>query len=269
MHDTPQPLVEHLKELRLRLIYCMAVFFAFFGIGYYFAQDIFQFLVQPLVEILSMHHEPRRLIYTSLTEAFTTYLRVAAFAAFFVTFPFMAIQIWRFVVPGLYLRERRLVRMFFVATPLLFFLGAIFAYCVIFPKAYAFFLSFESPGAQGMLPIQLEPKVNEYLNFVMRLTLAFGICFEMPVVLSLLALGGVVNKFMLMKRWRIAVVLIFTLAAFVTPPDIFSMIGLAIPLLVLYALSILMIGCIEKRLCPQKCIDVQDHQEEKAQRSTT
>ncbi|MDP2194201.1 MAG: twin-arginine translocase subunit TatC [Alphaproteobacteria bacterium] len=246
MHDTPQPLVAHLRELRLRLIYCTVVFLAFFCISYYFSQDIFQFLVQPLVDILSTHHEPRRLIYTSLTEAFTTYLRVAAFSAFFITFPFMAMQIWRFVVPALYVREKKIVRLFFMATPLLFFLGAIFAYYIIFPNAYAFFLSFESPGAQGMLPIQLEPKVNEYLNFVMRLTLAFGICFEMPVVLSLLALGGIINKAMLVKRWRIAVVLIFTLAAFVTPPDILSMIGLAIPLLILYALSVVMIGCIER-----------------------
>ena len=151
-------------------------------------------------------------------------------------------------MPALYKKEKFVFRGFLIATPFLFFSGALFAYYIIFPTAYDFFLSFESPGVDGSLPIQLEAKVNEYLNFVMRLILAFGICFELPVVLSLLAITKFVTSKMLLERWRIAVVVIFAIAAFITPPDIISMIGLAVPLILLYGVAIFMVRFIEKRV---------------------
>lgn len=246
--DQPQPLITHLTELRSRLIYCVVIFMIVFCIAYKFSDDIFKFLVQPLSDLLAKKGESRRLIYTNLTEAFTTYLKVSAFTAFFVTFPYLALQIWRFSMPALYKKEKFVFRSFLIATPFLFFSGALFAYYLIFPTAYDFFLSFESPGVNGAMPIQLEAKVNEYLNFVMRLILAFGICFELPVVLSLLAITKFVTSKMLLERWRIAVVVIFAIAAFITPPDIISMIGLAVPLVLLYGLAILMVRFIEKRV---------------------
>lgn len=246
--DQPQPLITHLTELRSRLIYCVIIFAIAFCIAYKFSDDIFKFLVQPLSDILTKKGETRRLIYTNLTEAFTTYLKVASFAAFFVTFPYLAFQAWRFTMPALYKKEKFVFRSFLIATPFLFLSGAFFAYYIIFPTAYDFFLSFESPGIDGSMAIQLEAKVNEYLNFVMRLILAFGICFELPVVLSLLAIAKFMTSKMLIERWRIAVVIIFAVAALITPPDIISMIGLALPLILLYGLAILMVRFIEKRV---------------------
>lgn len=245
--DTPQPLITHLTELRSRLIYCVILFAFVFCIAYKFSDNIFKFLVQPLSDILAQKGESRRLIYTNLTEAFTTYLKVSSFTAFFVTFPYLAFQAWRFAMPALYKNEKFVFSGFLIATPFLFLSGALFAYYLIFPTAYDFFLSFESPGLDGSMPIQLEAKVNEYLNFVMRLILAFGICFELPVVLSLLAIAKFITSKMLIARWRIAVVMIFAIAAFITPPDIISMIGLALPLILLYGLAILMVRFIEKR----------------------
>lgn len=245
-HDSPQPLIYHLIELRQRLIYAIIGFFAAFGVCYVFSEEIFQFLVQPLATLLQ-EKGPRRLIYTGLTEAFITYIKVAAFAASFLSFPIVATQLWMFIAPGLYRKERKVFVPLLIATPILFLIGAAFAYYVIFPAAYAFFLSFETPGSTGQLPIQLEAKVNEYLSFVMRLIFAFGISFELPVLLTLLARVGMVTSQSLINRWRYAVIGIFIVAAIITPPDILSMIGLAIPLIILYGLSILMVRWIEIR----------------------
>lgn len=245
LQDTPRPLLEHLIELRKRLIYILVVFFIVFAACYFFSEEIFQFLVKPLATLLQAKGEGRRLIYTGLTEAFLTYIKVSAFAASFIAFPLIASQIWLFIAPGLYLHERKLFVGLLIATPVLFFLGAAFAYTVIFPAAYQFFLSFESSAIAGNLPIQLEAKVNEYLSFVMRLIFAFGICFEMPVVLTLLASVDMVTRQGLIQKWRIAVLLIFIIAAIITPPDILSMLGLALPLIILYGLSIVMVTFLE------------------------
>ena len=152
-----------------------------------------------------------------------------------------------FIAPGLYRKERKVFIPLLIATPVLFLIGAAFAYYVIFPAAYAFFLSFETPGSTGQLPIQLEAKVNEYLSFVMRLVFAFGISFELPVLLTLLANVGMVGSQGLITKWRFAVVGIFVIAAVITPPDMLIMIGLAIPLIVLYGISILMVRWVEYR----------------------
>lgn len=244
--DKPQPLLSHLLELRRRLIYTFLGFLVAFVFCYIYAEDIFRFLVEPLA-ILLQEKGSRRLIYTNLTEAFMTYVKVGAFAATFLSFPIIAFHLWMFITPGLYRQERRVFVPLLIATPVLFLLGAAFAYYVVFPKAYVFFLSFESVGGIDQLPIQLEAKVNEYLTFVMRLILAFGISFELPVLLTLLANVGMVTSQGLITKWRLATLGIFVVAAVVTPPDILSMIGLAIPLMILYGGSILMVMWIERR----------------------
>jgi sec-independent protein translocase protein TatC len=245
-HDAPQPLLQHLLELRTRLIYALIGFFCAFIVCYMYAEEIFRFLVQPLATLLQEKGQ-RRLIYTGLTEAFLTYIKVSAFAAAFLSFPVIASQLWMFIAPGLYRQERKVFIPLLLATPVLFLIGAAFAYYVIFPAAYAFFLSFESPGSTGQLPIELEAKVNEYLSFVMRLIFAFGISFELPVLLTLLANVGMVSSRGLITKWRFAIVGIFILAAIVTPPDMLSMVGLAIPLIILYGVSILMVRWVENR----------------------
>ena len=244
-HDQAQPFLAHLIELRKRLIYCVMAFFSFFCVAYFYSAEIFEFLVRPLSDLLQ--GQDRRLIYTGLTEAFLTYLKVAMFTAFCASFPLIATQIWAFIAPGLFRAEKKVLLPFLMATPILFFLGASFAYFYVFPQAYAFFLSFESAATETMLAVQLEAKVNEYLSFVMRLILSFGICFEMPVLLALLGRSGFLSAKSLLAKWRVAVVSITALSAIITPPDLFSMIALAFPLIVLYGLSILMVG-----LCEQK-----------------
>ena len=249
-YDLPKPLFDHLVELRRRLIRVIAVFFLATLACYTFAEPLFQFLLKPLANLLNNDATglgDRKLIYTGLTEAFLTYIKVAVFSGFFITFPYLATQIWLFTSPALFKHERKLLRIILFATPFLFFVGSAFAYYVIFPNAYLFFLSFETLGTPESLPIQLEPRVAEYLSFVMRLLLAFGISFQLPVFLSVLATIKVVTFRGLIDKWRISIVIIFAVAAIITPPDMLSMVGLAIPLLVLYGLSIFMVKVIEKR----------------------
>lgn len=245
-YDIPKPLADHLIELRRRLIHFLLLFFIVSAGCYYFSEPIFQFLLKPLTALFQEQQLHRKLIYTGLTEAFLTYLKVAAFSGFFLTFPYLASQIWFFVSPALFKHERQFLRIILVATPILFLLGAAFAYYIIFPNAYRFFLSFESTGLEGTIPIQLEPRVEEYLGFVMKLLLAFGISFQLPIFLTVLATINVVNSQGLVAKWRIAIVLIFTLAAVITPPDILSMIGLAVPLVILYGFSIILVKMVEK-----------------------
>ena len=175
------PLLEHLVELRRRLLWSAVAFAVCFALCYYFSREIYSFLVQPLANILEHRGANRRMIYTQLYEAFFTYLRVAAFGAAFISFPVVASQVYMFVAPGLYRSEKRAIVPFLVATPVLFVLGAALAYYFIFPAAWSFFLSFETPTGAGGLPIELEAKVSEYLSLVMKLIFAFGIAFQLPV----------------------------------------------------------------------------------------
>lgn len=246
-NDLTKPVLDHLLELRKRFIYSILVFTILTAACYPFAETIFQFLLQPLGDLLHSKNLERKLIYTGLSEAFVTYLKIALFSGFFLAFPFIACQIWLFIAPGLYQDERKILRAVLVATPILFISGVIFAYKFIFPAAYGFFLSFETAGSSSTLPIQLEPRVAEYLGFVMKLLLAFGISFELPVLITVCASVGLIHSRTLINYWRIAVVIIFSIAAIVTPPDILSMIGLAIPLVALYGFSILMVKLIEHR----------------------
>ena len=246
-NDKEGGFISHITELRSRLIHSFIFLFVFFIFCYFFAEYLYGFLVEPYAQAVKNDSIERRLIFTALQETFLTYLKVAFFASFFVTSPFILIQIWKFIAPGLYDHEKIAIMPYLVITPILFFLGGALVYYLIMPLAIKFFLSFESTGLATNLPIQLEAKVNEYLSLVMKLIFAFGLSFQLPVVLSLLARVGVVDSEFLKTRRKYVVVIIFTTAAILTPPDPITQIGLAIPLLILYELSIFSVRLIEKK----------------------
>lgn len=246
LNENKQPLLTHLVELRSRLIKTMIMITLLFVIFYLFADNIYNFLVQPYANAVE-GEMGRRLIFTALHETFFTYIRVALFAALFISLPFLLIQLWIFVAPGLYKNEKNVVVPYLLATPILFILGSALVYYLIMPLAIKFFLSFESIGGNGALPIQLEAKVSEYLSLIMRLILAFGLCFQLPVALTLMARVGLVSSEGLKKNRKYVIVGIFAIAAILTPPDPISQIGLGIPILLLYELSIIAVSFIEKR----------------------
>ena len=245
--ERSMPLLDHLIELRSRLLTSAIAILVLFFICYYFAPDLYNFLVAPLADVLEKMGGQRRLIFTALHEAFFTYIKVAFFAALFLSFPFIAIQIWMFIAPGLYKNEKKAFAPFLIATPILFFMGGALVYYLIFPLAWSFFLSFESVGGAGALPIQLEAKVDQYLSLVMRLIFAFGLCFELPVVMTLLGLAGVVTSKGMKEKRKYAIVLAFVAAAILTPPDVISQIGLALPTMLLYEISIISVKIVEKK----------------------
>ena len=230
--DKEGSFISHLAELRKRLINSFIFLSLLFVICYFFSEYIYGFLVSPYAEAVKNDDVDRRLIFT----------------AFFFTSPFILIQIWKFIAPGLYEHEKSAIMPYLVVTPILFLLGGMLVYYLIMPLAIKFFLSFESTGITTSLPIQLEAKVNEYLSLVMKLIFAFGLSFQLPVVLSLLARVGFVDSEFLKTRRKYVVIIIFTAAAILTPPDPITQIGLAIPLLILYELSIISVRMIEKKV---------------------
>ena len=252
MADTEQdeakmPLLDHLVELRRRLVYSFIAVIVLFFICYYFSAAIYAFLVQPLADILATLGGNRRMIYTSLHEAFFTYIKVAFFAAGCLSFPIIASQIWLFIAPGLYKNEKRAFLPFLLATPFLFIAGAASVYYGVMPVAWKFFAGFEQAGGAEQLSIVLEPKVNEYLSLVMQLIFAFGIAFQLPVLLVLLVKVGIIDSAWLKARRRYAIVIAFVAAAVMTPPDPLSQIGLAVPIILLYEISIWLGVLVERK----------------------
>ncbi len=248
LDDTKAPLLDHLIELRRRLVRAVLALAAAFVVCLYFADDIFGFLVRPLTQAFPAGEG--RLIYTRLYEAFFVEIKVALFAAFMVSFPIVANQLWAFIAPGLYAREKKAFLPFLIATPVLFLMGASLAYFVVMPTAFRWFLGFE--GTAGGLPQEALPAMGEYLDLVMRFIIAFGISFLLPVLLLLLNRAGLVTRQQLLKTRRYVVVGIFIVAALITPPDVVSQIALAVPLLVLFEASLWLVLLSERRAAKEE-----------------
>ncbi|HCO54630.1 MAG TPA: twin-arginine translocase subunit TatC [Pelagibacterium sp.] len=239
------PLIEHLTELRTRLIYSIIALAVLFILCFFVADQIYGFLLGPFVAAAGSP-EAVRLIYTAPQEFFFTKLSVALFSAIFLAFPIIASQIYAFVAPGLYKNERLAFLPYLVATPICFLVGAALVYYGVMPLALGFFLGMQQTDPSGVT-IEMVTRVSEYLSLIMTLLLAFGVCFQLPVILTLLAQIGLIGVDNL-KAWRkYAIVAIIVIAAFLTPPDPISQIGLAIPLLLLYELSVFAVRIVEKR----------------------
>lgn len=254
IEDSAAPLVEHLIELRQRLIRALIAVAVVFVIAFVFADQIFQILVVPY-ETAAGEDQNLKLIFTAPQEYFFAQLKIALFTALFIAFPVIASQIYKFVAPGLYKNERQAFLPFLVATPILFFLGASLVYWVVMPLAMTFFLSMQLTGPDVTTSIELLPKVSEYLGLIMTLIFAFGLVFQMPVVISLLARAGLVTEQGLKGKRKYAVVLTFIAAAVLTPPDPVSQIGLAVPTLLLYELSIYATRLIERKRAEQEAAE--------------
>ena len=237
-------LIGHLTELRKRLLWSFIYILIIFVICFYFADELFSFLAYPLVSLLDTENG-QGFIYTALQEAFFTELKIAFFFALFFAFPLIAIQIWKFIAPGLYKHEKYAFLPFLIATPILFFLGGAMVYYLIAPLAWNFFLSYQNMSDSGV-PIRLEAKMGEYLSLMMRFIFAFGLAFQLPVVLGLMAKVGIVTYTSLKKFRKYAIVIAFLSAAFLTPPDPFSQISLALPIIILYEISIYIAKIIQK-----------------------
>lgn len=253
--DTPMPLLDHLIELRRRLMFAALGFVVAFALCYWVSLDIYDLLMRPLARVMAEVGGTQRMIYTALTEGFFTQVKVAAFGALFLSFPLVATQLWLFVAPGLYRNEKRALLPFLVASPILFVLGAMLVYFLIIPMAWKFLLGFQTGAGETVLPIQLEARVGEYLSLIMTLIFAFGVSFQLPVLLTLLARVGLIESAQLASKRRYAIVFAFVVGAVLTPPDVISQIGLALPLILLYEGSIIACRRIERTRAAAEAAD--------------
>jgi len=249
LEDEKLPVTDHLEELRWRLIKCLIAVAAGFSLSYAFVQPVFNFFVSPLVKVMP---PGSRLIYTSLPEAFITNLKLAFFAGLILALPVIFYQLWKFVMPGLYERERRYVIPFVLVATAFFILGVSFAFFVVFPFGFRFFLGYSSESISAF------PTLKEYLSFATTLLLAFGVIFELPVVIFFLAKIGIVNHAMLRRQRKYAVLIIAIVSAVITPPDVISMLFMMVPLLVLYEISIWVAYFVRKGKTAEQPVEEED-----------
>ena len=236
---------EHFLELKKRLTTVLICFISASIISYYFSEDIFQILLKPLIS--ASPDASRKMIYTGLAEAFFTYLSLSAFAGFIFSLPIIAFQIYSFITPGLYGAEKNKAKIILALSPVLFILGGLFVFYFVIPRAWDFFVSFEVKD--GLTPIILEAKISEYLSLIIKLIMAFGLAFQMPIILIILSLLNIISAKTLRDKRRIAIVINFIIAGIITPPDILSQISLAIPMVLLYEFSIIGVDYFRREKC--------------------
>lgn len=234
---------EHFSELKKRFLIILIFFISSFLVCYYFSEDIYSFILKPLTHALSDHK--RKIIYTGMTEAFFTYVKLSSWVAFLTIIPIIAYQLYRFIAPGLLEKEKIVILPALIISPLLFYIGGFFVFYAVMPQAWQFFLSFENPNS--LLPIVLEARISEYLSIVMQLVTAFGLAFELPIIMLILSVLKLVSSEGLKNKRRFAIIIIFIMAAILTPPDVLSQIALAVPLILLYEISILVCNFVENR----------------------